>query len=234
MGAAEGTYTITAHVDDGKGGAASCSSTVQVAMKPIRPPTVALSADRNTILPGERVHITSTVGNPDNAPLTYMWRANGGMVVGNGAAVDWDSTGLMPGPYSITLRVENSAGAADASVNIQVQTPPPPPQASKISDCAFKPNLNTRIDNVCKRVLDDVALRLQNEPRANIVIIGYSDPRERNGNKVAGDRAANAVKYLGEKGVAASRAQTRTGTGQTGATDNRRIDVIWVPEGATY
>jgi hypothetical protein len=51
---------------------------------------------------------------------------------------------------------------------------------------------------------------------------------------VAGDRSTNAVKYLGEKGIDPSRVTTRTGSGQAGATDNRRIDVIWVPEGATY
>jgi flagellar motor protein MotB len=117
---------------------------------------------------------------------------------------------------------------------VEVKAVPPPPQASKISDCAFGKPLATRIDNVCKRILDDVALRLQNEPRGSALIIGYSDPKEAKGNKVAGDRATNAVKYLGEKGIDASRVATRNGSGQAGATDNRRIDVIWVPDGATY
>ena len=112
---------------------------------------------------------------------------------------------------------------------------PPPPQASKINQCLFGNPLSTRIDNVCKRILDDVALRLQNEPRATTVIIGYSDPKERKPEKVAGDRASNAVKYLGEKGINTSRITTRTGSGQAGADkQNRRIDIIWVPEGATY
>jgi outer membrane protein OmpA-like peptidoglycan-associated protein len=107
--------------------------------------------------------------------------------------------------------------------------------ASKISECAFDKPLSARIDNVCKRILDDVALRLQNEPRATAVIIGYSDPKERNPEKVSGDRGANAVKYLGEKGIDASRTTTRTGSGQAGADQqNRRIDVVWVPEGASY
>jgi flagellar motor protein MotB len=66
------------------------------------------------------------------------------------------------------------------------------------------------------------------------VIIGYSDPKEAKAAKLAGDRGTNAVKYLGEKGIDASRVTTRTGSGQAGATNNRRIDVILVPEGATY
>ena len=154
----------------------------------------------------------------------------------SGAAVDFDTTGLAPGNYTITVRVDDGrGGAADCSSMAEVKAVPPPPQASKISDCDFGKPLGTRIDNVCKRILDDVALRLQNEPRGSAVIIGYSDPKEgKTPDKVAGDRATNAVKYLGEKGIDPSRVTTRTGAGQTGAKDNRRIDVIWVPEGATY
>lgn len=108
--------------------------------------------------------------------------------------------------------------------------------ASKISECAFGKPLSVRVDNVCKRILDDVALRLQNEPRATALIIGYSDPSERKPAQVAGERASNAVKYLSEKGIDASRATARPGSGQPAGSDsqNRRIDVIWVPEGSTY
>jgi flagellar motor protein MotB len=155
--------------------------------------------------------------------------------VGTGAVVDFDTSGLVPGNYTVTVRVDDGrGGGADCSSTIEVKAVPPPPQASKISDCAFGKPLSARIDNVCKRILDDVSLRLQNEPRGSAVIIGYSDPKEAKAAKLAGDRATNAVKYLGEKGIDASRVATRTGAGQAGATDNRRIDVVWVPEGATY
>jgi len=81
----------------------------------------------------------------------------------------------------------------------------------------------------------DVALRLQSEPRRlrgnHRFIPIQKKPRP---DKVAGDRATNGVKYLGEKGIDASRVKTRTGSGQAGAEQNRHIDVIWVPEGATY
>ncbi len=234
-GTAVGTYTITAKVDDGRGGSASSNLVIGVETKPNHPPTITCSADRTSVLSGEKVHITTNASDPDGDRLTYTWRANGGQVVGSGSAVDFDTTGLAPGTYTVTVRVDDGrGGAADCFSTVDVKPVPPPPQASKISDCAFGEPLSTRIDNVCKRILDDVALRLQNEPRSSAVIIGYSDLKERRPEKIAGERATNAVKYLGERGIDPSRVTTRTGSGQAGATDNRRIDVIWVPEGATY
>ncbi len=230
-----GSDTITAKVDDGRGGSASSSVAISVEPKPNHPPTITCSADRSSVFAGEKVHISTNASDPDGDPLTYTWRANAGQIVGSGAAADFDTSGLAPGNYTVTVRVDDGrGGAADCSSTVEVKTVPPPPQASKISDCAFGKSLSTRIDNVCKRILDDVALRLQNEPRGSAVIIGYSDPKEAKPEKIAGDRATNGVKYLGEKGIDASRVATRSGAGQAGATDNRRIDVIWVPEGATY
>jgi outer membrane protein OmpA-like peptidoglycan-associated protein len=235
-GTTTGSYKVTAHVDDGRGGSASCSTDIRIEPKPNRPPVIACSADRTSVFAGERVHITCKASDPDGDPLTYAWRANAGKITGSGLEGDFDTTGLSPAGYTTTTRVEDGrGGAAEASTGVEVKPVPPPPQASKISDCAFDKPLSTRIDNVCKRILDDVALRLQSDPRATAVIIGYSDPKERKPDKVAGDRATNAVKYLGEKGIDPSRTPTRTGTGQAGADQqNRRIDVIWVPEGATY
>jgi outer membrane protein OmpA-like peptidoglycan-associated protein len=241
-GTTPGNYTVTLHVDDGRGGAASCSTAIRVEPKPNRPPTITCSADRNSVFAGERAHITCNASDPDGDPLTYAWRANAGKITASGPAGDFDTTGLSPANYAITTRVEDGrGGAAEASTGVEVKPVPPPPQASKMSDCEFNKQLSTRIDNVCKRILDDVALRLQSEPRASAVIIGYSDPKERKPEKVAGDRATNAVKYLGEKGIDPSRATTRTGAGQPATAgqpgadqQNRRVDVIWVPEGATY
>ena len=234
-GTTAGTYTATLHVDDGRGGSATCTADIRVEPRPNRPPTISCTANPASVFAGEVSHITCNASDPDGDPLTYTWRANAGRITGNGPDGTFDTTGLSPGNYSITTRVDDGhGGAADATTSVAVKEVPPPPQASKIGECAFGKPLSTRIDNVCKRILDDVALRLQSEPRATAIIIGYSDPKERQPAKIAGDRGTNGVKYLGEKGIDASRVSTRTGTGQAGATNNRRIDVIFVPEGATY
>jgi outer membrane protein OmpA-like peptidoglycan-associated protein len=235
-----GTYRITARVDDGHGGSASCSADVRVVTPPPppapKPPVMSCSVDRGTVMAGERVSVTATASSPQNFTLTYAWRANAGQVVGTGTTVQFDTTGLGPGSYVITGRADDGHGqAADCTVNVAVQQPPPPPQASKINECAFKPAISARVDNVCKRVLDDVALRLQNEPKGTVVVVGFADPKDRRATKLSTDRANNASTYLVGKGIDKSRIVVRAGSGQEGAGPaNHRIDIIWVPDGASY
>jgi len=234
-GTTPGTYTVTVRVDDGRGGTATCSVDIRVEPRPNRPPTISCSADRSSVFVGERVRITAVASDPDGDPLTYSWRTSGGQIIGSGAVVQLDTTGVSPGRYTVTGRVDDGrGGAADCSVSIDVQAPPPPPQASKINECFFGVS-SARVDNVCKRILDDVALRLKNEPRGTVVLVGYADPGEPRPEKLAGRRAENAAKYLVSKGVEQARISERTAGGQKGAgKQNRRIDIIWVPEGATY
>jgi hypothetical protein len=234
-GVAPGTYTITVHVDDGQGNTATCSEDVRVEPKPIPPPTMTCSADRSAVLAGERVQISASVSDQSGTPLTYDWRTNGGQIIGQGASVQLDTSGLTPGGYVVTGRAENGkGGAADCSVNVTVQAPPPQPKPSKINECYFRLN-SARVDNVCKRILDDVALRLQNDPKAKVVLVTSADPKEHRADRLAGERAKSAKKYLTDKGIADSRIEERASVGAKGAgKDNRRVEVIWVPEGASY
>jgi outer membrane protein OmpA-like peptidoglycan-associated protein len=237
-GLAEGTYTVTAKVDDGKGGTATCAADIAVAKKPNQPPTISCATDRSPILPGERTGITATASDPDGDPLTYSYTATGGQVTGDGPKAQFDSTGLAPGSYTVKCSVSDGrGGTADSSTNIDVQQPPPPPQAAKAGDCGYNKAGASRFDNACKRVGDDVALRLNNDPNAKLVIVGFADSKEPKAAKLAQTRAELAKKYIVEKGVDASRISTRAGEaskekGQEKA--NRRVDFVVVPEGATY
>ena len=237
-GLAEGTYTVTAKVDDGKGGTASCAADITVAKKPNQPPTISCATDHSPIMPGERTGITATASDPDGDPLTYSYSATGGQVTGDGPKASFDSTGLSAGSYTVKCSVsDGKGGTADANTTVDVQQPPPPPQASKVGDCGYNKAGASRFDNACKRVGDDVALRLKNDPSAKLVIVGYADAKEPKAAKLAQTRADLAKKYVVEKGVDASRISTRTGEaskekGQEKA--NRRVDFVVVPEGATY
>lgn len=235
-GVGVGTYTVNAKVDDGKGGTATCSADIAVQPKPNQPPTISCSTDRSPIMPGERTGITATASDPDGDPLSYSYTTTGGQIVGSGPHVEFDSTGVQPGSYTVKCSVSDGRGGnADSSTNVDVQQPPPPPQATKVGDCGYTKPGASRFDNLCKRVGDDVALRLKNDPNAKVVIVGFADPKEPKHAKLAAERAELAKKYLGEKGIDASRVSTRTGEAAAGPEkDNRRVDFIFVPEGATY
>lgn len=237
-GLAKGSYTVTAKVDDGRGGTATCAADITVAERPNRPPTISCATDRSPIMPGERTGITATASDPDGDPLTYSYSATGGQVTGNGPKAEFDSTGLSAGSYTVKCSVSDGrGGTADASTNVDVEQPPPPPQAAKAGDCGYNKAGASRFDNACKRVGDDVALRLKNDPNAKLVIVGFADKKEPKAAKLAQTRADLAKKYIVEKGVDASRISTRTGEASTEKGQekaNRRVDFVVVPEGATY
>jgi outer membrane protein OmpA-like peptidoglycan-associated protein len=239
-GVAPGTYALSLRVDDGAGKTSTCSTNVRVDPKPKPPaPTMSCSADHSSVMAGERAQFTATVNDQSNTALRYSWQANGGQIVNaseSSSSVQFDTSGLVPGTYIVTGRVENGAGgAADCSTSVTVEQPPAPPQASKISDCSFTPG-SARADNVCKRVLDDAAVRLQSDPKAKVVLVGFADPKEPGAAKLASRRADEARKYLaGKQGIDGSRVDVRSSTGAAGTgKENRRVDVVLVPDGATY
>jgi hypothetical protein len=237
-GLAIGTYTVNVKVDNGHGGTATCAADVAVNKRPNRPPVISCAPERNPIIAGERVNIISTASDPDGDPITYSYSASGGQISGNGPTAVFDSTGLSAGSYTITCTADDGQGGrTSATTTVDVQQPAPPPQASKVGDCGYTKVGAGRFDNACKRVGDDVALRLKNEPNSRVVIVGYADPKEPHAAKLAQTRADGAKKYLGEKGIDASRIDTRVGTASTekgSEKENRRVDFIFVPEGATY
>jgi outer membrane protein OmpA-like peptidoglycan-associated protein len=206
------------------------------AAAPNRPPELSCSADRGSVVAGERVLITARASDPENDRLTFTWSASAGQLSGTtGSSVSLDTTGLAPGRYTVNAQVSDSHNApVVCTAYITTQAPPARPQAQKTGECAFGAS-SARVDNVCKRVLDDLAIRLKNDPSATVVAVGYSDPGESAAAKLSSQRAANAREYLAAAGIASARIDVRPATGQAGAgAQNRRVDLIWVPAGATY
>jgi hypothetical protein len=66
--------------------------------------------------------------------------------------------------------------------------------------------------------------------------VGYSDPKEKRADQLAKQRADNSSNYLSKtKNVDTSRVEARTAAGTPGAgKENRRADVMNVPDGAAY
>jgi outer membrane protein OmpA-like peptidoglycan-associated protein len=165
--------------------------------------------------------------------------------VGTGPTVAYDSTGLAaPGSATITVRVSDGRGGS-AQSTCSVSTKAPEVKAPEPVVCVsggFPRNLS-RLNNVDKACLDDVATRLKGDPRSRVIIVGHADSAERRPDVIARQRAEATKNYLvNERGVDAGRITTRsagaskpldTGTDAAARARNRRVEVIFVPEGAT-
>jgi hypothetical protein len=56
------------------------------------------------------ITVATTAVDPENDVLTYNYTVSGGRIVGTGANVSWDLTGLSPGTYTITAGVDDGCG----------------------------------------------------------------------------------------------------------------------------
>ena len=232
-GLAPGSYTVNANVTDGKKGSATCSASFNIRQN--QPPTISCSANPTTVKPGDTAQITCQGQSPDNRPLTYKHEASAGTITPNGPNASLTTQGAQPGPITVTSTVTDDRNlSANAQTTVTVEAPPPPPppppQANKINQIEFPNTVKPwRVDNTAKAVLDDVALRLQREPDARLVVVGSKDPTEKRPNLDA-ERAVDSKFYLtNDKGIDPNRIECRSG-GTAG-----KVAEFWiVPAGATY
>ena len=208
------------------------------------PPTVALDCVKKSLLAGETTPCNATASDPDGDPLTYSWSSSAGRVSGSGATTTFDSTGV-PCGTSVTVTVtvsDGRGGTASANDTVKVVCPERKPEALTCTSGGFPRNLS-RLNNVDKACLDDVASRLRQDPNSRVIIVGHADTQERYAD-VIGRKRAEAVKtYLvKDRGVDESRITVRSagsskpldsGASAAARAKNRRVDVIFVPEGAT-
>ncbi|HTT23797.1 MAG TPA: OmpA family protein [Candidatus Sulfotelmatobacter sp.] len=131
--AAPGAYTITAHVTDPKGkkgNEAICSANYTIKpLPPKNPPTLSLSANPSELTPGGAVNVTANCTSPDGAPVSVAnWISTQGTVSGSGNSATLNTSGLAPGPVTITATCTDSRGLnTQATTQVTIQSPPPPP-----------------------------------------------------------------------------------------------------------
>jgi len=56
------------------------------------------------------VRVSTSAVDKENDVLTYNYTVTGGRIIGQGANVDWDLTGVAPGTYTITTAVNDGCG----------------------------------------------------------------------------------------------------------------------------
>lgn len=89
------------------------------------------------------------------------------------------------------------APAPVAPPEVPAVTPPPAPHEIRTDEIHFEPG-SARLTNIAKAILDDVALRMKQEPASTAIVIGYTDNKENTGPNADLDRRrAEAVRdYL--------------------------------------
>lgn len=62
------------------------------------------------------ISVVTTAVDPENDVLTYNYKVTGGKIIGTGARVVWDLTGVPAGTYTIMVGVDDGAGIAGKTV----------------------------------------------------------------------------------------------------------------------
>jgi hypothetical protein len=75
---------------------------------PCVPPTIP--AEGQVCNDSTSVTVTTTAVDPENDVLTYNYTVSAGRIVGSGASVSWDLSGVAPGSYTITAGVDDGCG----------------------------------------------------------------------------------------------------------------------------
>src|ERR1700761_6859032 len=230
-----GSYTVTGHVSQGQKAGQFADCTANFEVKQFEPPTISCSANPTTLKPGDSSTITAQGVSPQNRPLTYTYSTSAGQINGSNNTATLNTAGAPAGPITVTCNVADDKGqTASTTTSVNVEQPPPPPQPKTQTLCSINFDRDkrrpARVDNEAKACLDDVALNLQRQSDATAVVVGDSATDEKQGPKVAAQRAVNTKDYLvKEKGIDASRVQVRTGT-EAG----KQVQNYLVPSGANF
>jgi outer membrane protein OmpA-like peptidoglycan-associated protein len=192
------------------------------------PPKITCTASPATVRVGETAGINCEATSPDSRPISIAFVANGGKLSSNRNQATLDTTETAPGPIAVRATAFDDrqlSASAVTTVNVEAATPPAP-TAQRLTELEFKPN-SAHVDNRSKAILDDVALKLQQDPGSTVVLSGSTESPEP--PRLAEQRAENAKTYLTKsKGIDGQRIQTKAaGAG------GRTVEIMAVPAGAT-
>jgi outer membrane protein OmpA-like peptidoglycan-associated protein len=218
-GRSPGDYTIACTVSDGEATAnASSRVTVKERIIPNQPPTIECLTTTMDVASGSSIELRAKASDPDGDKLAYTWTSTGGAVSGSGETATFNAAGVKAGSYTVNVTVNDGRGGkASCSMTVNVSE-----RLSVTKEkCGFFAPNGARVDNCAKAILDDLAVRMKNDPKLAANVIGYTDIREKS-NKTLGEKRAKAVAaYLEKQGVEASRLKTTNGGINNPAGDNK-------------
>lgn len=230
-GRTPGTYRVRVTVTDVDNMSANCEFTVTVLERPNRPPVVTLTLNPTEVFAGEIVTATADAHDPDDDPLTFSWRVGEQARPETTAQIQINTAGFAGGTHSVTVTVDDGRGGV----------------ASDTKSFSVREKITCQMDravpdNICKAQLDEVALKLQQQPALRALVTGHTDSTgTAEGNVRMGQRRADGVKdYLvTQHQIDPARIETRS-AGQDqpiadndtaeGRKQNRRAEIeLYVP-----
>lgn len=252
-----GAYTVNGEVKEGKRGregrkpeqTATCSASFRV--KEFEPPAAICVANPSTLLPGGSSNITCTGVSPQNRPLTYSYAASAGTITGVGTSAVFSATGAPTGLVTVDCTVQddkNHSTTTQLALNIQAPSPPPMPHVQALCSLSFELDKRrpTRVSNEAKACLDEIALNLQANPDAKVVLVADSTVKEKQATANQERRAAkhkhDRIEYFAEQRAVNAKEYLVTGKGidrarvaiATGAGDDQNVHDYLVPAGASF
>ncbi len=183
------------------------------------PPSLTCRSERMQVRRGESVRLSADTTDPDGDETEVTWLASAGTLSSSsGDTVTWTADNVADGPVTVTAMAEDGRGGMD-DCEIAMAVGPVPvgaeigPGGGDVLEftCPEFPAGSATVDNRCKALLDDVALRLRQNPRGTVEIVGHTDTSgtDEVNQAMSQQRADNARDYLVEThDIDASRIQT--------------------------
>jgi hypothetical protein len=231
VGRRVGSHTVRVTVTDIDGMSASCEFTVTVERRPNRPPVVSLSLDQTEVTAGDPVNATVQASDPDGDPITISWTVDNQPRPETGNQIQINTSGMAGGPHTVTVTVRDDRdGVTSETASFSVR------ERIVIQIPRIRP------DNVAKARFDEIALKMQQDPRLRAIITGYTDdrPTDAVAQRQGTQRAQAARDYLVQQHqIDTNRIETRSGgkadpiadnRTEAGRRENRRVVVeLFVP-----
>jgi hypothetical protein len=211
QGRSLGAHTVGVTVTDVDGMTANCEFRVMIDRRPNTAPRVSLALNKAEVFACEKIVATATGSDPEGDPLTYSWKVDGQPYPGSGSSITIDTCALAGGAHTVTATVTDDRGATTS--------------ASKTFNVTEKITIlvDSRVDNVAKAKLDEIAVKMQQNPGLKAVLTGHTDNTgSETANEKAGLRRAEKVKtYLVKQhSIDADRIATKSAGQSDPAADN--------------
>jgi hypothetical protein len=93
-----------------------------------RPPTISCKLDEESVLQGDIAVVRAEVADSDDDYLWISWKAKSGHLLERGSSVEFDTSDLQPGSYSVVGEVGDDLNVAFCVAEIKVRKREIPPE----------------------------------------------------------------------------------------------------------